>query len=81
MEETKIETPIVTTPNMLEKAEAIAKRIEEANRKAEELISRQEQIAARSLLSGRSEAGQIPKSEPVLTDAEYAKRFFTTGVL
>ena len=50
----------VSTDDILSRAEASAKRMEEANLKAEELLKRQEQIAARLILSGKSEAGITP---------------------
>jgi len=64
--QTKPQEPITPkvedTANILEKAESIAKRIEEANKKSEELVARQEAIAAKMLLSGRAEAGTIQKT-------------------
>jgi hypothetical protein len=44
--------------SLVEKADAVAKRMEEANKKAEQLIERQEALAARLRLEGRAEAGQ-----------------------
>jgi hypothetical protein len=54
--------------SLIEKAEAVALRIEEANKKAEELLRRQEEIKSKKLLAGRSEAGdqQAPIIDPEL---------------
>lgn len=59
-EETKTQqTPQTSEPKIedaLEKAAALAKRIEEANKRSEEIL-------ARAILSGRATAGEIPKVE------------------
>ena len=54
-------------PSALEEAKELAKRIEEANKKTEELLQRQEQIAANNILGGRTYAGQ---AEPPVVDHE-----------
>jgi len=54
--------PITETASIIERADAVAKRMEDANKKAEELLARQEAAAARMMLSGRAEAGQIKKT-------------------
>jgi hypothetical protein len=61
-EEQKTETPITETSSIIDRADAVAQRMEAANKKAEELLQRQEAIAARMMLSGRAEAGQITKT-------------------
>lgn len=53
---------ITETNSIIERADKIATRIEEANKKAEELVNRQEAIAARIMLSGKAEAGQVSKT-------------------
>lgn len=60
--------------NLIDRAEAAAKRMEEANQKAEELLKRNEELAARYVMSGRSEAGNGPVQAPQETPKEYAKR-------
>jgi len=60
--EIKTEAPITETASIIDRADAVAKRMEEANKKAEQLLARQEAVAARMMLSGRSEAGQIKKT-------------------
>ena len=47
-------------PTMLEQAEQLAKRIEEANKQTAELLARQEKLQAERLIGGRSEAGTAP---------------------
>lgn len=56
----KKETP--KTDDIISKAEAIAKRIEEGNKRTEELLKIQEQQIARVMLSGRAEAGTVAKT-------------------
>ena len=51
------------TSTYFTKAEELAKRVEDANKKTEELVIRQEKVAARMLLSGRTEAGAPPKTK------------------
>lgn len=63
-----------TPTNMLEEAEARAARIEAANAKTEELLARQEALAARQLFAGRSEAGIQPEPKKELTDIEYSQK-------
>jgi len=50
------------TTNILEQAELIRKGLEEANKKSEELLKRQEAVAARMMLGGSTEAGSIHKT-------------------
>ena len=56
--ETKSESPQTSEPSLIERSEAIAKRMEEANAKAELILRKQEELASRTLLSGRAEAGK-----------------------
>ena len=62
------------TTELIERANATAQRLEEANRKQEELIKRQEQLTARSILGGRSEAGLGIEEKKPLTPQELAKK-------
>lgn len=48
--------------NLIDSANNAAKRLEEANRKTEELVRRQEEATARMMLSGRANSGQAFKS-------------------
>lgn len=67
------EKPVIPdTTNLIDKADAVAKRMEEANKRAEELLTRQEAIAARMLLSGKSEAGQVMKTPEQLAQEKQA---------
>lgn len=60
------------TQDMLMKADAIAKRIEEANKKTEELLIRQESLAARQLLGGKTDNAPAEK-KPEKTPVQYAQ--------
>lgn len=64
----------------LDRAESIVRRLEDANRRSEELIKKQEEIAARAMLGGRSEsavktAEQIAKEDEDARVAEVLKRY------
>jgi len=56
--------------SLIDGANAAAKRLEDANRKTEELIKRQEEIYTKTMLGGRAEAGQ---SKPLSVE-EQAKQ-------
>jgi len=60
--------------SLIKQANNAAKRIEDANKKMEELLLKQEEAYSRDLLSGRAEAGTAPKEKKEETPAEYAKR-------
>lgn len=60
-----------TSTSLIEKAEAAADRIEAANAKQEEIVSRQEYLQAQKILGGKSDAGSAPEKPKRLTDAEY----------
>lgn len=71
---TLINTADVVAPtSLIDHADAVATRMEAANKKAEELIERQEKIAARLLLSGRTEAGTVLKSSEELEKEQIEK--------
>ncbi len=61
--EAKISPSEIETKSVIAQADSVANRMEEANRKAEELLSRQEAIAARMMLSGRGDAGGVQKTK------------------
>ncbi len=58
--------------DVFKKAEEIAQRIELANQKTEELLKKKEELAAKMILGGHSQAGQ-PLVAKELTPKEYAK--------
>lgn len=60
--------PQTETTSLIEKADNVAKRMEAANKKTEELLERQEAVAARLLLSGRAEAGAETKTPEQTTE-------------
>lgn len=60
------------TTDYVGRAESAAQRLEKANKEALEILKKQESIAARLALGGKS--GQAPKEEkPKVSDADYAK--------
>ena len=67
------------TDDLITDAYSAAKRLEEANAKTEELIKRQENLHAKQLLSGHTEAGreEKPKEE---TAQEYMKRVMSNDL-
>jgi len=65
---------ISQTNSLIERADFVAKRMEEANKKAEELLSRQEAILARNMLSGRAEAGYPQKTAEELQKEQIDKK-------
>jgi len=58
-------------PTAIEVAEKLADRIDAGNKKAEDLIVRQEKLHAEQMLGGSSDAGQAPPEKKELTDEEY----------
>ena len=60
--------------DIIGRANAAAERLEEANRKTEELISRREKVVAKEILGGTTEGGlQTPKPEPI-SDKEFSEK-------
>ena len=63
--ETNKQTPQTSpqeTPSLISQAKEQADRLEKANLELKSLLDRQEQMHARAILSGRSEAGQMVKA-------------------
>lgn len=54
--------------DVVDRAVAAAERLEKANTRTEELVKRQEAIAARVMLGGRTDAGAIQKTPEQITD-------------
>ena len=70
------------TGSIIDRADTNAKRLEEANKKTEELLGRQEAVAARMMLAGRADAGtpmKTPQEEArdkaIAEALEIAKKF------
>lgn len=59
---------------VLTKGEEIAKRIETANIESSKILAQQQELAARNLLGGKSDAGIQPEKPIEETPREYAKR-------
>ena len=72
--ETKTETEQQMPNSMLEEAQKTADRIEAANKRQEELLHKQEELLAKQVLAGKSEAGQEPEKAKKLSDKEYAEK-------
>lgn len=64
-----------TRSKLVDDAKETATRLEEANKKQEELLERQEQLYARQALGGQSTAGQAPEKPKELTDQELTEKF------
>lgn len=62
------------TRTNLEKAEALAARLEEANKQSLEILQRQEALAVETKLSGQTNGGQIPIEPKEETPQEYAQK-------
>lgn len=60
---------ITETSSIIDRADKAAQRMEQANKKMEELLTRNEAVAARLMLSGRAEAG-TPVKTPEQTQQE-----------
>ena len=65
------DTPEEASP--IEQANAAAKRMEAANVKTAELLNKQQELEAKRILGGRTEAGKIEK-EPEESPTDYSKR-------
>lgn len=59
--------------DMVKAAEAVALRIEAANKRTEELIEEQKKLQARAILSGKAEAGTKPTPKEEISDLEYSR--------
>jgi hypothetical protein len=62
----------VQDENPIDKAEKVAARLEEANKRHEELIKRQEALEARRVLGGKSEGGTAPAPKKDIPNRDYA---------
>lgn len=81
MPEEKIEEkPKNETFVLVEKAIETAQRIEAANKRTEELLQRQEELMARNILGGRSDAGTTIPEPKAETPQEFSKRFIKEGI-
>lgn len=68
-----------TKQSLIEKADALAKRLEAENERGEALAKKNEELAARLTLGGRSEAGQQPQEKKEETPSEYVDRVLRDG--
>ena len=63
------------TVSELDRADQIAERQKRENDRREELLSREENLAARRVVGGETEAGSIAEKPKALTDEEYTEKF------
>lgn len=75
-EETKEEEKVEESSpkDSKEKLSEMVDRLEKANNEAKEILQRQEELAAKNLLGGKSEAGNESEKPKEETPADYAKR-------
>ena len=59
---------------IIEQANALVERIEEGNKRQEELLNRQEEIIAKEMLGGYTEAGKEEIKKEEETPEEYANK-------
>ena len=80
-EEDEEKVPSVGRPtqseDLISKANAAAARMEEANKRHEELLQRQEEVKVKETLGGVAEAGTQQKEE---TPEEYTKRVMANDI-
>lgn len=63
-----------TTGDLVERAEKAQKKLEETEKRLTERIAKLEELEARRILGGKSDAGQIPTAPKVETPQEYKNR-------
>lgn len=79
-EEKKVEEPETNNEvDVVEKANQAADRLEEATKKAKEVLAKQEQIKATEILDGTTDAGQKEETEEEKEIKEAKKLLEGTG--
>lgn len=68
------EKEVIPEPNNKEDLLQVVDRLEKANAERKALIEREEQLTARRLLGGQSDAGQAPPEPKPETPKEYMRR-------
>ena len=61
------------TEDAFEKAEKLAARLEEQNKKAEEILAKNQALVTRQIMGGKSIAGQAPEPKKPVSNREYAE--------
>lgn len=74
MDEKKETIPVEPISNVLQKGEDIANRLKTENDRAEKLLAQNQELAARQMLGGHTDAGVQPPKPVEETPKEYAKR-------
>ncbi len=62
------------TPKVIVDANTAAERMEKANEKREELLAREEALAAERQIGGTAEGGMQPVKEEPISNVEYSKK-------
>lgn len=76
---TDVNNSVGNTPkssSVLDRTDALVKRLEEANKVAERHLAKQEELYARQKLGGNSEAGKSPEKQKEESPEDYAERFY-----
>lgn len=62
---------------VLRQAEELAKRIEAGNEEAKKILAQQQELAARKLLGGMTDAGRQPEQPKEESPKEYVERIMS----
>jgi len=63
-----------TTETYIPKLTEMVDRLEKANKEAKEILARNEELVARNLLGGKTDAGIQPQKQPEESAKDYTKR-------
>lgn len=77
----EVNTEEIKKTSLIDNAVAAAERLEKANAELKLLLQKQEELAAKQLLGGRSEAGVRPQQDPVVEEKKMLNELFKgTGI-
>lgn len=62
-----------TPKSEIQRAQELLDAIKQENNRKEELLQREDEMRAKEMFGGRSEAGMIAKKKEPISDIEYAK--------
>lgn len=74
MEDKKKEETKEEKTTIIDDAKTAAERLEAANKETKELLKKAEDLEAKKILGGKSEAGEAPKKEEEISNKDYAKQ-------
>lgn len=69
-----------STPSLLEQAKALKDEIKAENDRREELLAREENLKAKELIAGKTDAGMQPEVPKEETPADYVKKVLSGKV-